>query len=291
MEQLASEPAPVEPEPVELAVAVPEAAEVPAEVGPGFLPPEPEAPQPEPDPQPRPVIATRSGEMAGPVAIPAERPVQLATRLPSAFDFAPAPAATPALPIQTSAPASPTDYTSFHSFAVNKLVNPPPRTGRESMLLLDPPSLDPALVRCGTLPPAVLVDLDPAGSLVQVVSEDGTPSSPDLANYLADLRQRGVAVYWISGHGPENASAIRRRLVASGLDPAGRDPLIVTRFVGESKQARRQALGETNCLLAIAGDQRGDFDELYDYVLDPAIAAPLEQHVGNGWFLAPPPLN
>jgi hypothetical protein len=227
--------------------------------------------------------------MVGPVAVPAERPVQLATRLPSAFDFAPPPAATPAPAAPT--PVSATDYTSFHSFAVNKLVNPPPRTGRQSMLLLDPPSLDPALVRCGTLPPAVLVDLDPAGSLVQVVSEDGTPSSPDLANYLADLRQRGVAVYWISGHGPGSASAIRRRLVASGLDPSGRDPLIVTRFAGESKQARRQALAETNCVLAIAGDQRGDFDELYDYVLDPAIAAPLEQHVGNGWFLAPPPLN
>ncbi len=192
---------------------------------------------------------------------------------------------------QIPAPAENSGYTSFHNFAVSRLIAPPPRTGRESMLLLDPPSLDPALVRCGTLPPAVLIDLDPANSLVPVVSEAATTSSPQLASYLADLRQRGVTVYWISGHGPGAAGAVRRRLVASGLDPAGSDPLIVTRFAGESKQVRRRALGESNCLLAIVGDQRGDFDELYDYVIDPSVAAPLEQHVGNGWFLAPPPLD
>ncbi len=96
---------------------------------------------------------------------------------------------------------------------------------------------------------------------------------------------------WAKAAVPGAASAIRQRLADTALDPTGGDPLIVTRFAGESKQVRRYALGESNCLLAIAGDHRGDFDELYDFVLDPAMAAPLEGLVGHGWFLAPPPIN
>lgn len=177
----------------------------------------------------------------------------------------------------------------FYDFAIARLDAPPAPGGRLSMLLADPPSLDPELKRCGNLPPAVLIDVDPGNGLLPLVSNDD--ANPELARYLGLLRERGVTVFWISGHGPGQASQIRQRLVASGLDPAGADPLIVTRFAGESKQARRYSLGETNCVLSMLGDQRGDFDELYDFVLDPIMAAPLEEHVNRGWFLAPPPLD
>lgn len=177
----------------------------------------------------------------------------------------------------------------FYDFALERLEAMPAAGSRQSMLLADPSSLDPELQRCGNLPPAVLIDLDPGNGLLPLVSTDS--ASPELARYLGLLRERGVTVYWISGHAPNAASQIRQRLVASGLDPSGSDPLIVTRFAGESKQARRYGLGTSNCLLAMMGDQRGDFDELYDYVLDPIMAAPLEEHVNNGWFLAPPPLD
>jgi hypothetical protein len=177
----------------------------------------------------------------------------------------------------------------FYDFAVARLDAPPAAGGRLSMLLADPPSLDPELKRCGNLPPAVLVDVDPGNGLLPLVSND--TGNPELTRYLGLLRERGVTVFWISGHGPGQASQIRQRLVASGLDPTGTDPLVVTRFAGESKQARRYALGETNCVLSILGDQRSDFDELYDFVLDPIMAAPLEEHVNRGWFLTPPPLD
>ncbi len=180
-------------------------------------------------------------------------------------------------------------YRAFYDWAMDKLENVPPGGGRESMLLLDPPSLDPALQLCGNLPPAVLIDLDPANGLLPLVGADNP--NPALSGYLAVLRARGVTVYWISGHGPNAASAIRQRLARSALDPAGVDPLIVTRFAGESKQERRYALGDSNCLLAILGDHRADFDELYDFVLDPVMAAPLEGLVENGWFIAPSPIN
>lgn len=180
-------------------------------------------------------------------------------------------------------------YGAFFDFAIARLEAAPAGGARQSMLLLDPPSLDPELQRCGNLPPAVLIDLDPANGLLPLVSSNR--ASPDLVDYLARLRQRGVTVYWISGHAPNAAGRIRQRLSDSALDPDGIDPLIVTRFAGESKQERRYALGESNCLLAILGDHRGDFDELYDFVLDPIMAGPLEIHIGKGWFIAPPPLD
>lgn len=199
----------------------------------------------------------------------------------------PTPTAPPA-PANAASAAS-AAYRAFYDFAIQKLDAPLSGGARESMLLLDPVTLDPALQQCGNLPPAVLIDLDPANGLMPLVA----PNRPnaELAGYLDLLRQRGVTVYWISGHGPSAARQIRMRLTESGLDPAGGDPLIVTRFAGESKQERRYALGETQCLLAIMGDHRADFDELYDFVLDPVMASPLEEHVDHGWFLAPPPLN
>ena len=52
----------------------------------------------------------------------------------------------------------------------------------------------------------------------------------------------------------------------------------------------REQLAQLSCLIAIAGDTRSDFDELYDYLLDPNDAAPLEPIIGEGWFLIPTPL-
>jgi len=311
-------------------------------VGPGFLPADLPAPS-------TPIPASVSTAFIGPVlSRDDEQPVQLATRLPSAFDYtapaaAPAPArepevqvaelapvATPApepepdalavatqepadlqgaagalgyavvsaLPSPEAQPATPRAgatgsrgwaYLGFYQFALSKLEQSPAGGSSESMLLLDPPSLDPELQTCGNLPPAVLIDLDPANGLLPLLSSNRT--SPELAGYLADLRQRGITINWISGQAPNAAGRIRERLTQSGLDPDGIDPLIVTRFAGESKQERRYALGESNCLLAILGDHRGDFDELYDFVLDPIMAGPLEVHIGDGWFIAPPPLD
>lgn len=187
------------------------------------------------------------------------------------------------------APITSSAYAAFHSFALERLLGTPGREGRMSMLLADPASLEPALATCGNRPPAVLIDLDPANGLLPLVNANR--ADPQLAAVLADLRGRGVAIYWITGHTPSAASGIRQRLIGSALDPTGNDPLIVSRFANESKQARRRALGDTHCLLAIMGDYRGDFDELYDFLRDPAVADPLEVYINAGWFLAPLPLG
>lgn len=245
---------------------------------------------------------TQSAPVVAPAAEPVREPepVVVATLAgpppsrigPDFLDPAPEPATPPEslAPPATAAEALPgSTYAAFHGFAVERLAGSPTRDGRRSMMLADPPSLDPALAACGNGPPAVLIDLDPAHGLLPLVSSNRI--DPALAALLADLRMRGVAIYWITGHSPGAANAIRQRLVGSALDPSGDDALLVNRFASETKQQRRRDLGETHCLLAILGDYRGDFDELYDFLRDPAVAAPLEVHVNRGWFLAPLPLG
>ena len=155
-------------------------------------------------------------------------------------------------------------------------------------LLDNPADLTPVRRQCGAGLPSVLVDIDPPGEVASF--EPPWLPSRSLANGLAELRANGVAVFWISQNGPARASAMRGALVDSGLDPQGSDGLVLMRFPAERKQARRQDLGDTICLLAIAGGERSDFDELYDYLKQDGSAQPLEPIYGDGWFLIPPPL-
>ena len=152
-----------------------------------------------------------------------------------------------------------------------------------SALLKNPERLRPERAECTADLPAVLIDLDPEGGLAAL--EGPLPDTAPLAAVLGDLRGRGVAIAWMTDRTPEEAGALRARLAESGLDEAGRDPLFVQRFPGERKQPRRRALGETHCVLAMLGDERRDFDDLYDFVRDPAVALPLEVMVDDGWFI------
>jgi len=161
--------------------------------------------------------------------------------------------------------------------------------GQFSALLADPTSLQPTRAQCEAEVPAILIDLDPADALMAL---DGRVERyPALVPTLDALRSQGVAIAWITDREPQDAGAIRRRLIESRLDPTGRDPLFVQRFPGEGKQERRQALLETHCVIAIAGDERRDFDDLYLYLIDQSSAGGLEPMIGDGWFLIPNPLD
>jgi len=161
--------------------------------------------------------------------------------------------------------------------------------GQFSALLEDPTSLQPTRALCDAEVPAILIDLDPADGLMAL---DGTSvPNPSLVPLLDGLRAEGVAIAWITDREPQDAGAIRERLLETRLDPTARDPLFVQRYPGELKQARRQALLETHCPIAIAGDERRDFDDLYLYLIDPSSAEGLEPMIGDGWFIISNPLD
>ncbi len=161
--------------------------------------------------------------------------------------------------------------------------------GQFSAILANPASLQPTRAQCKAEVPAILIDLDPADGLVAL--EGVARPDASLVPVLDGLRREGVAIAWITDREPQDAGAIRQRLLETRLDPTGRDPLFVQRYPGELKQARRQALLETHCPIALAGDDVRDFDDLYLYLIDPSSAVGLEPMIGDGWFIIPNPLD
>jgi hypothetical protein len=142
---------------------------------------------------------------------------------------------------------------------------------------------------CATRFPAVVIDLDKAESAF--APDPGGRPQPGLAAGLARLREAGIVVLWLADLPASRVGEVASVLRASGLDPEGKDQFLLIRNGEDRKQTLREQASADVCIVAIAGDQRGDFDELYDYLRDPNGAPGLEGMIGNGWFLVPPPLE
>jgi hypothetical protein len=179
-------------------------------------------------------------------------------------------------------------YAGFYLHAAEQAQLDPVEAPRSSTILATPGSLQPVMTDCAILPPAVLIDLDPAGG--QLDPARPFAPNPDLSEVLSALRLANVSVFWISGASAGDAGKVREQLLASGLDPWGRDGLLLMRRAEDRKDARRRDLAQTHCVVAIAGDTKGDFDELFDFLRNPGAAAALDGLVGAGWFLTPAPI-
>ena len=143
--------------------------------------------------------------------------------------------------------------------------------------------------QCTADAPAVLIDLDRGGAPFDPAL--ALQPAAGLAPALARLREAGVTVVWIAGLPAARVGEVSTALSASGLDPEGSDPLLLLRSPNDRKQALRDEANRDVCIVAIAGDGRSDFDELFDYLRDPASAQALDSYLGAGWFLTPPPLD
>lgn len=158
----------------------------------------------------------------------------------------------------------------------------------DSAMLSDRISLQPERAQCGGISPTVLIDLDPDGGVFDPENASRPPAGLGLG--LARLRLSGVAIAWISGNSADKSAAIELALTRTGLDIKNEDRLLLLRNADDRKQKLREELAQVTCLIAIAGDSRSDFDELYDYLLNPSDAQSLEPLIGDGWFLIPQPL-
>lgn len=157
-----------------------------------------------------------------------------------------------------------------------------------SAILRDPAALDGRRADCNTAKLTVVVDLDPADAAI-TPSGDAT-ADPSFAHGLATLRDQDIEITWISSNSAAVADQIRAALKQSGLDPEAKDQLLLMRYPGDRKQTRRNDLAKTSCIIAIAGDIRKDFDELFGYLVNPEAALGLELLIGDGWFIVPPAL-
>lgn len=241
------------------------------------------------------IPANASPGVREPITQPDPVPTQPSTPVEAGLAAPAAPTAVAAHASESSASArsgaklGSNPYDAFYAYAVNQARLDPVDNPRTSAILATPGSLTPIMSDCAILPPAVLIDLDVGNETIDL----DQPVSPneELAEALAALRAQNTSIFWISGASAADAGKLRDRLLVSGLDPWRRDGLLLMRRPDDRKQIRRSELSEMHCVVAIAGDRKGDFDELFDYLKNPAAAEPLDALVGEGWFITPPPFE
>jgi hypothetical protein len=209
---------------------------------------------------------------------------------------APIPVAAPPLPEPALAapPAAGGDsgYAAMTAWVLAATETPATTKARQSALL-DQQSLAsvPRTQPCGDERRALLMDLD-VGEKPFDLADPPSPA-PGLAEDLRRIRGTGVAVVWIATLPESAAIDLGTILKATGLDPLGIDRTLLLRRNETRKQQILNRANEDWCVLAIAGDRKADFDEVFDYLRNPdgPVALALEQHVGAGWFLVPPPIR
>ncbi|MEO7247393.1 MAG: hypothetical protein ABIW31_02975, partial [Novosphingobium sp.] len=218
-----------------------------------------------------PVMAPRTAPAAqsAPVLVLAEKPAPVLSS-PTASSRPPQPAfvPAPAKPVTALGPAliapamgnKSSGYPSLAAFAISHANSPQTDSALD---VIDPnaPLSAPHRAQCGGQAPAVMIDLDPG---LAVFDPAATKASPGLAEALAALRAAGITVLWTSALPVEKAEIVHTALARTQLDPMRTDRLLLLNGAGDRKQARRNSAAHNWCVIAMAGDRRGDFDEAFD---------------------------
>jgi len=123
---------------------------------------------------------------------------------------------------------------------------------------------------------------------------------PGARKALDVLRQIGVTVIFNTNRSAGNAAFTQAALEGAGLGPAKHgETLFLTGDApgGSRKDPRRAIIASRYCVVAMAGDQLGDFSDLFNAPgLSPeprratVSAPPLASKWGAGWFLLPNPV-
>jgi 5'-nucleotidase (lipoprotein e(P4) family) len=193
----------------------------------------------------------------------------------------------------------------------------------QSVVLEADSTLDTArFVPCGDRPPAVVLDVDETAiqnlgyeydEAVRGRSYDAqiwnrweqtganfVAAVPGAAEALRSIRAAGVAVIFNSNRLAANAAQNEAALNAAGLGPArrGENLFLQGDFApGSGKDPRRAAIAQRYCVVAMAGDQLGDFSDLFNArtLAVPerrraAATGPFARLWGNGWFMLSNPV-
>lgn len=178
----------------------------------------------------------------------------------------------------------------------------------------------PAWVPCGSKPPAAVFDVDETVILNLGFEYDAARGNdfsaerwaawersggaqavavPGAAKALEALRTMGVTVVFNTNRTAANADATAALIAATGLGSAVHGETLFLSGdddTGTHKDARRTKIAERYCVLAMAGDQMGDFSDLFNAGQGPALrraealSAAINGRWGAGWFLLPNPV-
>ncbi|WP_235513107.1 MULTISPECIES: 5'-nucleotidase, lipoprotein e(P4) family [unclassified Sphingomonas] len=126
-----------------------------------------------------------------------------------------------------------------------------------------------------------------------------TRAVPGAIEALAQLRAAGVTVVFNSNRNATTASYTEAALNRAGLGPAKHGETLFLKGDapgGSGKDARRALIASKFCVVALVGDQLGDFSDLFNAGLKPAERRSAADMLavsdlwGNGWFVLPNPV-
>ena len=192
---------------------------------------------------------------------------------------------------------------------------------KESVVLAEGATLAaPKWVPCGKKPPAAVFDVDETVLLNmgfeydtaqghaydperwdawERTGIDKVVATPGASAALKALRTMGVEVVFNTNRSAANAGATAAALDGAGLGPAKHGETLYLQGdddAGAAKDKRRAAIAARYCVLAMAGDQLGDFSDLFNAQQGPAgrraetLSTPVNARFGAGWFLLPNPV-
>lgn len=123
---------------------------------------------------------------------------------------------------------------------------------------------------------------------------------PGAVTALRALRAAGITPVFNTNRAAANAAQTEAAINAAGLGPAVHGQTLFLRgddATGSGKDARRARIAESWCVIALAGDNLGDFADVFNEngvgVQDRRRLAGRGQFAtlwGNGWFLLPNPV-
>ncbi|MDB5693534.1 MAG: hypothetical protein JWO81_2597 [Alphaproteobacteria bacterium] len=177
----------------------------------------------------------------------------------------------------------------------------------------------PSFVPCGRKPFAAVFDVDETVLLNLGFEYDtaiGTPwqderwnqwektgaghaaAVPGAAEGLRRLRAMGVKVIFNTNRVVANAATNQATIEAAGLGPARHGDTLYLQgddATGKNKDGRRAMIAARYCVIAMGGDQLGDFSDLFAIASVPArraatLAGPIAAKWGAGWFVLPNPV-
>jgi 5'-nucleotidase (lipoprotein e(P4) family) len=177
----------------------------------------------------------------------------------------------------------------------------------------------PSYVPCGEKPFAAVFDVDETVLLnlgFEYDAATGTPFSetrwdewertgaqqvaavPGALEGLGALRAMGVTVVFNTNRLAANSAANQAAIEGAGLGPAKHGDTLYLKgddALGSKKDGRRAMIADRFCVIAMGGDQLGDFSDLFAIASVPdrrasTLARPIAANWGAGWFVLPNPV-
>ena len=261
--------------------------------------------------------------LAGCATPPTPAPAAPAAVPTSAAAAAPEPRVPPGMQwLYGSGEAAASSLQAYDAFRDHVLAAVRARPAQSVVLEAGSTLASPRFVPCGGKPVAVVLDVDETAiqnlgyeydeavrgrsydqqiwNRWEQTGADFVAAMPGAAAALQAIRAAGVAVIFNSNRQAANATQTAAALEGVGLGPArhGETLFLQGDFApGSGKDPRRAAIAQRYCVVAMAGDQLGDFSDLFNArtLAVPerrraAAAAPFASLWGNGWFMLSNPV-